>query len=66
MDRHGALSRQEFNSTNDYLRPGSFAQDFGAQAKDAGFNDFEDHRKQEISYGGYPESRFPWNYPGQL
>lgn len=66
MERHGSLSRQEFTNKDNYLSPGSFAQDFSAQAEDAGFNDFSDNRRQEIAYQGYPSSRFPWNYPGQL
>jgi len=64
--RFNLLSSQEFSGNSEYLKQGSFARDFAAQAKDAGFNDFQDKRQQEIAYRGYPESRFPWNYPGQL
>jgi hypothetical protein len=66
MDRHGALSRQEFTNKDTYLSPGSFAQDFSAQATDMGENDFGDYRQQDIAYQGYPEVGFPWNYPGRI
>jgi len=66
MDNHSSLSRQEFSSNNDYLKPGSFAQDFSAQAEDMGEGDTSDNRIQEPAFQGYPESDFPWNYPGQL
>jgi hypothetical protein len=66
MGFNGSLSRQEFYSNPGYLKPGSFAQDFSAQAQDQGVDDYSDNRVQDIAYQGYPESRFPWNYPGQL
>jgi hypothetical protein len=66
MERHGALSRQEFSSNDDYLKPGSFAQDFSAQAEDAGEGDTEDRRIQNPAFQGYPEVGFPWNYPGRI
>lgn len=66
MERHGSLSRQEFGTNEDYLKPGPFAQDFSAQAADAGEGDNEDRRIESPSFQGYPEVGFPWNYPGRI
>jgi len=66
MGFNSSLSRQEFYSNPEYLKPGSFAQDFAAQAADQGATDLSDKRIQDPAFQGYPEVGFPWNYPGRI